>query len=245
MSSINQRPLRGFPGGRGFLRRPLVDGDTFRRSNEPSMTAREAKLQMFFRTIAARDAGEALRLLQATPSLATDAASVGATRQGANDYFFAEILHYAYAGDTALHLAAAAHQPGIVEALLGSGALAHAKNRRGAEPLHYAADGAPDSVAWHPREQAEVVRLLIEAGADPNATDKNGVAPLHRAVRTRCSAAVRALLERGADARRKNKSGSTPLELARQNTGRGGTGGPAARREQETIIALLLQYDGG
>jgi hypothetical protein len=206
--------------------------------------ASEAKLQMLFQAIAARDAGEALRLLVATPSLATDVANIGATRQGANDYFFEEILHYAYAGDTALHLAAAAHHPKIVEELLTSGANVRAKNRRGAEPLHYAADGAPDSVAWHPEEQAAVVRLLIAAGADPNATDKSGVAPLHRAVRTRCSAAARALLEHGADARRQNKSGSTPLQLARQNTGRGGTGGPAARHEQETIVALLLPYEG-
>lgn len=243
MTSIKPRPPSAASPGRVFLLRPLFGGDTFRCSNEPSMTASEARLQMFFRTIAARDAGEARRLLQATPSLATDAAGIGATRQGANDYFFAEILHYAYAGDTALHLAAAAHQPAIVEDLLSSGAIAHAKNRRGAEPLHYAADGAPDSVAWHPKEQAEVVRLLIEAGADPNAADKSGVAPLHRAARTRCSAAVRALLEHGADARRRNKSGSTPLQLARQNTGRGGTGGLAARHEQETIVALLLEYD--
>jgi ankyrin repeat protein len=213
--------------------------------NELAMTTRpnsEARLHMLFRAIAARDAGEASRLLRATPSLATAVASIGATRQGANEHFFPQILHYAYAGDTALHLAAAAHQPAIVEDLLNSGAIVRTRNRRGAEPLHYAADGAPDSVAWHPEEQAEVVRLLIEAGADPNATDKSGVAPLHRAVRTRCSAAVRALLEHGADARRTNANGSTPLQLAQQTTGRGGVGGAAARHEQETIVALLRQY---
>ena len=204
--------------------------------------ASSATLQLLFRAIAKRDAAEALRLLWATPSLATDAEEVGATREGGNDYFFEEILHYVYAGDTALHLAAAAHQPTIVQDLLQGGATVHAKNRRGAQPLHYAADGAPDSVAWHPEEQAAVVRLLIEAGADPNATDKSGVAPLHRAVRTRCTAAVRALLEHGADPRLQNKSGSTPLQLARQNTGRGGSGSAAARHEQETIVATLLQY---
>lgn len=207
----------------------------------PRLTSEE-RLQRLFHAIAARDAGEASRLIQATPSLATEAANVGATRQGANDYFFPQILHYAYAGDTALHLAAAAHQPAIVQDLLNSGANVRARNRRGAEPLHYAADGAPDSVAWHPEDQAEVVRLLIEAGADPNATDKSGVAPLHRAMRTRCSAAVRELLKCGADARRTNKSGSTPLQLARQATGRGGAGSATARHEQETIVALLLQY---
>ena len=47
----------------------------------------EARLHMLFRAIAARDAGEASRLLQATPSLATEAAHQGATRQEAKDYF--------------------------------------------------------------------------------------------------------------------------------------------------------------
>jgi hypothetical protein len=84
---------------------------------------------------------------------------------------------------------------------------------------------------------------LIRAGADPNAVDNSGVAPLHRAVRTRCAAAVRALLDGGADVRRKNKSGSTPMLLATQNTGRGGTGSPEAKAQQDKIVRLLEQHN--
>jgi ankyrin repeat protein len=86
-----------------------------------------------------------------------------------------------------------------------------------------------------------MIFFLIEAGADPNALDKSGVAPLHRAVRHRCPSAVHSLLRNGAQVRLKNKSGSTPLHLAVQNTGRGGTGSPAAKTCQREIIELLLK----
>ena len=94
--------------------------------------------------------------------------------------------------------------------------------------------GARDPVA-----QAAVVRLLVASGANADALDKSGVAPLHRAVRTRCSEAVRALLDGGAVASLPNRSGSTPLDLARMTTGRGGSGTPAARREQQAISEML------
>jgi ankyrin repeat protein len=153
-----------------------------------------------------------------------------------------EIGHYIYAGDTALHVAAAAHQQEIVQKLIAAGANVRARNRRGAEPLHYAADGMPGSHTWNPPAQAETVARLIEAGADPNATDKSGVTPLHRAVRTRCGAAVKALLEAGADPRRRNKSGSTPMLLATQSTGRGGSGSCEAKAQQELIVQLLQEH---
>jgi ankyrin repeat protein len=86
------------------------------------------------------------------------------------------------------------------------------------------------------------IACLIEAGADPNAVDKSGVTPLHRAVRTRCAAAVRVLLAGGADARRANKRGSTPMLLASQNTGRGGSGSPEAKAQQQEILRLLKDY---
>ena len=72
--------------------------------------------------------------------------------------------------------------------------------------------------------------------------DRDGVTPLHRAVRTRCSAAVRALLDAGADPRLANKRGSTPLMLAKQNSGRGGSGTPEAKKEQEMILAALQEH---
>jgi Ankyrin repeats (many copies)/Ankyrin repeat len=194
--------------------------------------------------IAARDGDEAARLLQASPALATSSVATGATRQEATPYYLDAIGHYVYAGDTALHIAAAAYDASLVHTLLAMGAGVDARNRRGAEPLHYAADGSPGSDSWNPAAQAAVIAALIAAGADPNATDTSGVAPLHRAVRTRCSAAVRALLDGGADPRQPNKSGSTPLKLATRPTGRGGSGSPDAKAQQAEIVAILEQHGG-
>ena len=202
----------------------------------------EQALQTLFRLIVLRDRSMTSRLLTESPSLARQAIEVGATREAARAYYFEEIAHYAYAGDTPLHMAAAAHETGIAEELLSRGADVSARNRRGAEPLHYATDGIPGSDAWDPEAQYATIELLIKAGANPSSEDKSGVTPLHRAVRTRCAAAVRALLVNGADALGRNKSGSTPLHLAIQDTGRGGTGSAAAREEQQEIIRLLLGH---
>jgi hypothetical protein len=190
----------------------------------------------------AADHAAAFRLLAANPALAKARFEIGATRQSAKTYFMDEIGHYLYAGDTALHVAAAAYRQEIVQNLIATGANVRARNRRGAEPLHYAVDGMPGSRRWNPPAQAATVARLIEAGADPNATDKSGVTPLHRAVRTRCAAAVKALLEGGADPRRKNNSGSTPMLLATQNTGRGGSGSREAKAQQELIVQLLQEH---
>lgn len=202
----------------------------------------EHALQALLRVIAAGDQQTTLRLLGQSPSLARMAMRVGATRQAESTYYLAEVRHYAYAGDTPLHMAAAAYQRDIAKELVSRGANVGARNRRGAEPLHYAADGAPGSPLWNPDAQHATIVFLIGAGADPNAADSAGVTPLHRAVRTRCSSAVRALLSNGADALRRNKNGSTLLHLAVQNTGRGGTGSAASREEQTAIIHLLLSH---
>jgi len=199
----------------------------------------DAALMQVVRAIGAKDVGAATRLLRADPQLAVASVEVGATRQDAEPYLFKLINHYVYAGDTALHMAAAAHRPELVETLLELGADVAASNRRGAQPLHYAADGAPGSKGWDPEGQAAVITALIAAGADPDATDKSGVAPLHRAVRTRCAEAVRALLEAGADPNLKNRSGSSPMKLATQTTGRGGSGSPVAREQQAMIVEIL------
>jgi ankyrin repeat protein len=199
-------------------------------------------LQTLLRAIASRDQRTTSRLLAESPSLARLALTIGASRDDERTYYLEEIAHYAYAGDTPLHIAAAAYQRDIAEELVSGGANVGARNRRGAEPLHYAADGTPGSPTWKPDAQHAVVAFLIGAGADPNSTDKDGVTPLQRAVRTRCTPAVRALLSNGADVLRKNKRGSTPLHLAVQNTGRGGTGSAASREEQAEIIRLLLSH---
>jgi ankyrin repeat protein len=206
------------------------------------MVARDAALMTLVRAIAAGDTAAASRLLATSGSLASAQAGEGATREAATDYYLAEIEHYLYAGDTALHIAAAAYRLPIVRQLITMGADVGAGNRRGAQPLHYAADGIPGSPHWNPGAQAATVTCLIQAGADPNATDKSGVAPLHRAVRTRSAAAVKALLDGGADAGRKNKTGSTPMQLATWTTGRGGSGSPESRRQQEEIQLLLERH---
>ena len=202
----------------------------------------DATLMSLVRAIVTNDSGAAWRLLAATPTLAHAQFAQGATRQAAKAYYLHEIEHYLYAGDTALHMAAAAYQTEITRKLVTMGADVRARNRRGAEPLHYAVDGVPDSGRWNPRAQAATITYLVEMGADPNATDRSGVTPLHRAVRTRCAAAVRALLAGGADPRRKNKNGSAPIQLATQNTGRGGSGSPASKAQQAEILRLLEQY---
>lgn len=194
------------------------------------------------RAIATGDVASVSRLLVASPQLALEASLIGATRASSTPYYFKEIDHYVYAGDTALHVAAAAYRTDFAKELVGHGADVSARNRRGAQPLHYAAVGQPASETWDPKAQAAIVTYLLRAGADPNAADKSGVTPLHRAVRTRCAAAVRVLLANGADPRRKNGSGSTPLHLAVHTTGRGGSGTAAALEQQRDIIRLLVEH---
>lgn len=180
-------------------------------------------------------------MVAASPGLVHERAATGATRQSASECFLEEIRHYLYAGDTALHVAAAGFKWAIARQLISKGADCSARNRRGAEPLHYAADAN----RWSPAAQARTISGLIHSGANPNATDKSGVTPLHRAVRTRCAAAVKALLAGGADSRRKNGSGSSPLDLATWNTGRGGSGTPRATEQQRKILLLLREQAAG
>ena len=191
----------------------------------------------FIRQIVKGTVDEVARRLATHPALATMASDEGATRGGASTFFFSEIAHYLYAGDTALHMAAAAFRRPVAELLVAYGADCRMRNRRGAVPLHYAADANH----WDPAAQAETIEYLVSVGADPNVLDKSGVAPLHRAVRTRSLPAVRALLDGGAQPRMPNKAGSTPLHLAVQTTGRGGSGSEHARQQQAGIIKLLLE----
>lgn len=195
-----------------------------------------------FQAIASGDKARAMRLIEASPQLASEPTRVGATRGGATSYFLDAVATYVYTGDTALHVAAAANRADIARELVERGADPRARNRMGAEPLHYAAVGAPGSKDWNPEAQAATIEYLIRAGADPNAPNKSGVTPLHRAVRTRSAAAVAALLANGAEPRRKNGNGSTPLQLARRTTGRGGSGSDAARAQQAEIIRVLSRY---
>ncbi|MDP9073834.1 MAG: ankyrin repeat domain-containing protein [Actinomycetota bacterium] len=203
------------------------------------MVGRDAALFTLIRAIATDDTAMVSSLLAVSPALASARVENGATRQAAKEHYLEEIEHYVYAGDTALHVAAAGYRAELVRLLVALGADVGARNRRGAQPLHYAADGIPDSRHWNPPAQVQAITCLIEAGADPNATDKSGVTPLHRAVRTRCAAGVRALLDGGADPRRPNRSGSTPMQLAIWMTGRGGSSSPECKVQQGEIVHLL------
>jgi hypothetical protein len=186
-------------------------------------------------------AGEFAKILASSPELASASFQTGASRASEKPYFLAQIGKYIYAGDTALHIAAAAYQVRIVEQLIGAAADVHARNRFGYNPLHAASAGGPGSQSWNPAQQAATIRALISAGVDPNSTDKRGVTPLHIAVRTRCSLAVHTLLECGADPARRNKNNSDAMVLAVNTTGRGGSGSPEAKREQQQILQLLTQ----
>jgi len=201
------------------------------------MRAADTAFLDFVRLVVGGPIDEVSRRVTRSPVLATTSSEVGATRQGAPTFFFVDIRHYLYRGDTALHMAAAAFRRPVAELLVAHGANCRARNRRGAEPLHYAADANH----WNPTAQAETIEYLTSVGADPNALDGSGVAPLHRAVRTRSLAAVRALVDAGADPRQPNKSGSTPLHLAVQTTGRGGSGSQQARQQQAGIVSFLLE----
>lgn len=212
--------------------------NTGRRRDESDDRA----LLTLFRAIASGDELEIARGLDSPRDLASRPIQAGASREDPETYFLVAIRHYVYSGDTALHIAAAAHQREVAESLVAKGVDVRARNRRGAEPLHYAADGSPGAAHWDPVAQRGVIVSLIGAGADPDTLDKSGVGSLHRAVRTRSSAAVSALIESGADPLLRNKNGSTPLHLAVQNTGRSNSGSQPAKDEQARIIAFLLGH---
>ena len=97
--------------------------------------AMEHGFSVFVRAVIDGDFGAASRLLTANPEFAARRFDVGATRSAAATFFYADIAHYCYRGDTALHMAAAAFQQSTARLLVRKGAALDAKNRRGAEPL--------------------------------------------------------------------------------------------------------------
>lgn len=191
--------------------------------------------QSLLQAILADDPGRVRELVRQDAALVSAAAT--------NARFDEGITHWIYAGDSALHVAAAGHRTEIVKLLLAAGAdVDAARGHRRSRPLHYAADGCPENPSWDARQQTATLRLLLEAGAELHAQDKNGATPLHRAVRARCARAVQFLLAAGADATLRNKPGSTAFHLAVQNTGRSGSGSDQARAAQREIILAFLQH---
>ena len=94
-------------------------------------TTPEEQLRRLVDAIVADDEAGFSGLLSAAAALATARFSQGATRQDASRNFLAEIGQMIYAGDTALHFAAGASRPSMVDGLIEAGADARAKNRRG------------------------------------------------------------------------------------------------------------------
>jgi hypothetical protein len=204
--------------------------------------AGDTALRALMDVIAGNDVRAVGRMLAATPALARAGLAAGATRAAPRPSWLAAIAHYVYAGDTALHVAAAAHRPDLARTLIAAGAPLDARNRRAAAPLHYAADGGPGLAGWDARAQGATIAALIAAGADANPADAGGVTPLHRAVRNRCAEAVRALLAGGADAGARTARGTTAAQLATRTTGRGGSGTPEAKAQAAEIVRLLAEH---
>jgi hypothetical protein len=202
----------------------------------PQSGRRKSDLERLLRAILDDDRSGSRDLIKAEPGLST--AAVDEAR-----LYESNIVHWFYANDTALHLAAAGHRVVIARLLLAAGADPNsARNHRQGRPLHYAADGYIQSPSFNAASQVKTIRCLLDAGADLHAADKNGATALHRAVRTRCAAAVECLLQASADPTARNLPGATPFHLAVQNSGRGGSGDQAARAAQRRIIESMLAH---
>jgi ankyrin repeat protein len=81
----------------------------------------DSALRELVNAIAEGDSAAALPMLAALPELARAKFQAGATRQAVHEYFLDSIRRYVVTGDTALHIAAAAHQTEIVRALIRAG----------------------------------------------------------------------------------------------------------------------------
>src|SRR5260370_37973810 len=129
------------------------------------MVKPDLALRELVAVIIAGDAAKVSRVLAESPALAVACFQSGATRQTEKPYYLDQIGRYIFAGDTALHIAAAAYQTEIVRKLITAGADVHARNRHGDEPLHAAAVGLPGSRTWNPSAQAATIVCIIKAGA--------------------------------------------------------------------------------
>src|SRR5579862_4174740 len=78
--------------------------------------------------IASGDTSDVLKLLSASPELAKASFQAGATRAAAKEFYLGQFGRYIFAGDTALHFAAAAYQVETVRILLDAGADLQARN---------------------------------------------------------------------------------------------------------------------
>ena len=133
----------------------------------------DADLMALMKAIVAQG-DAATRMLAASPALAMACFAEGATRHDANAHFIDAIRHYVYAGDTALHVAAAAYRDAMARELIAAGADPNATDKSGVAPLHRAVR----------TRCAAAVKALIAGGADPRRPNKNGSTPLRLAMQT-------------------------------------------------------------
>ena len=70
----------------------------------------EHSFSAFVQAVMDGKVGVASRLLTINPEFAARRFAVGATRRDTAKFFYEDIAHYCYQGDTALHMAAAAFQ---------------------------------------------------------------------------------------------------------------------------------------
>ena len=142
----------------------------------------------FAEACAIGDAGLALRLLDADPSLLDQRSEDGFPPLGLAIFF---------------------RHPDLARTLIERGAdvNAAAENRQRVRPLHAAA-----SVG-----DLETMRLLLERGADPNTRQELDFTPLHGAAARGDVEMARLLLAHGAGREPKSSDGKSPADVAREH----------------------------
>lgn len=112
-------------------------------------------------------------------------------------------------GKTSLDMAVESRKPGIVKALIDSGANVKSVSKDGSSPVLYAAqDGSEESL--------EMIRLLAKAGA-PMDQSNAAYSPLGYAVGQENLKLVQLLVDSGANPAAKQQNGSTPLHHSLDN----------------------------
>lgn len=121
-------------------------------------------------------------------------------------------------GNTALHHAAQAYEPAIVELLLKAGANVTAQNNLKRTPLHEVLQPTTQEFSSQLRTSQKLnsnillIPLLLKSGAIIDAQDVDERTPLHCAALTKDLFNAKLLLQAGADIHIKDKYGLTPLD---------------------------------
>ena len=90
----------------------------------------DADLFTFLRSVAAGNVIEVSRALDSSGNrFALEAIRIGSTRQDPTTYFLSAVRRHVYAGDTGLHIAAAAYGQRLAQLLIDKGSSVRARNR--------------------------------------------------------------------------------------------------------------------